>query len=130
MTDTAEKLAGKRESALLALLSNSSIRDAAKASHVSEATLYRYLREPEFLARFRSARRDVVEHAVSRLQSDASHMAGVLRKIADDEEAPASARVAAARTVIEQSIKAVELVDLAERVEALEQMTKGMKGKR
>ena len=127
MTDIAEKLEGKREGALVALLSSQTVRDAAQKARVSEATLYRYLREPEFIARFRSARRDVVEHALSRLQQDASHMAGVLRSIADDDKAPASARVAAARAVIEQSIRAVELVDLAERVEALEQMTKGVK---
>jgi len=54
----------------------------------------------------------------------------VLREVAEDREAPASSRVAAARTILEQSIGAIELMDLQERVEMLEKMLPATEGKR
>ncbi len=44
-----------------------------------------------------------------RLQNDAEHAAKVLRDVADDQTAPAGARVTVARTIIELSVKTVEL---------------------
>ena len=43
-----------------------------------------------------------------------------LRSVMQDAEAPASARVSAAKTVLETAIKAVELEDLEARIVALE----------
>lgn len=105
----------------MALLNNPTVRDAAKAAKVSESTFWRYLREPAFIARYRAARRDSVEHAISQLQTDAAHAARGLREIGDDTTAPASARVTAYRAIIEQAIKGVELNDLMERIERLEE---------
>jgi hypothetical protein len=44
-----------------------------------------------------------------------------LEAIMQDSEAPASARVSAAKAVLEMAIKAVELEDLEARITALEQ---------
>jgi hypothetical protein len=46
----------------------------------------------------------------------------VLREVAEDREAPASSRVAAARTILEQSIGGVELTELRQEVEEIKQM--------
>lgn len=79
---------------------------------------------------YRSARRQLVETALAQLQSDCTVAARVLREVAEDKMAPAASRVAAAKTILEQSISAVELLDLQERIERLEAMLPGaQKGK-
>jgi hypothetical protein len=111
----------KQEAALLALLSHRTLKEAALAAGVSMPTLWRYLRDPVFSLRYREARRELVECAMVRLQNDAEHAARVLRDVADDKEASAGARVTAARTIIELSVKSVELGDLQQRIASLEE---------
>jgi DNA-binding MurR/RpiR family transcriptional regulator len=125
MTQAREKLEAKQETALAALLAHPTVADAAKAAKVSQATLWRYMRDPKFSARYAEARADVTKHLIMRLQSDSSKAAKVLIDIAEDEAAPASARVSAARTIIEGAIKGAELHDLMARVEAIEAMQRG-----
>ena len=120
MTDETEKLPGKQERALAALLNNPTVRDAAAEAKVSEATLYRYMREATFAERLKEARRGAVEHLSARLQAKAADAARVLSDIAEDDSKPASVRVAAARAIIEHTLKAFELGDLAERLKVLE----------
>lgn len=67
------------------------------------------------------ARREVVSQAVGQLQAACSVAVVALTDISQDVNCPASARVSAARTVLEMALKGVELEDLAVRVEELEQ---------
>lgn len=129
MRDETAKLDGRREGALSALLSEPSIRDAAKKAKLSEATLYRYLREPSFVERYKQARREAIGHLTTRLQAKADASAKVLSDIAEDEGKPASVRVAAAKAVIEYALKAFELGDLGERLKVLEEALKAQKGR-
>ena len=46
----------------------------------------------------------------------------MLREVAEDREAPASSRVAAAKAIIEQSISAVQLTDLQAEVEEIKRL--------
>ncbi len=124
------KFPPKAERVLTALLHHGAVRAAAKEAGVSEATVFRYLQDPEFQSRYRDARRQLVETAIAQLQSDCTIAVRVLREVAEDKQAPASSRVAAAKTIIEQSIGAIELMDLQERVEHLEKMLPVTEGKR
>ena len=114
---------GKRERledrALAALLAEPTIVQAATTAGISESTLARWLAEPSFRARHREARRQVVEQAISALQRATGEAVEALR-LNLTCGVPA-AEISAAKAIIEQAIKGVELVDLAERVEALEQ---------
>ena len=110
---------------MAALLEKPTVREAAEAAKVSEGTVWRYMREATFAARYSQARADVTKHLIMRLQSDSTKAARVLIEIAEDREAPASARVSAARTIIEQALRGAELRDLMERIEALATMQKG-----
>ncbi len=130
MTDETEKLPGKQERALAALLNNPTVRDAAAEAKVSEATLYRYMRESVFAERLREARRGAVEHLSARLQAKSADAARVLSDIAEDDSKPASVRVAAARAIIEHTLKAFELGDLGERLKVLEAALEKQKGNR
>jgi hypothetical protein len=125
-----QKLSAKQEQALIALLDCGEIKQAAETAGVTKVTLWRWLQSPDFQSRYRAARRQLVETAIAQLQSDCTVAARVLREVAEDRQAPASSRVAAARTILEQSIGAIELIDLQERVEMLEKMLPATEGKR
>ena len=124
MTHAAEKLEAKHETALAALLAHPTVAEAAKAAKVSQATLWRYMRDAKFSAHYAEARADVTKHLIMRLTSASTSAARVLLEVAEDTTAPASARVSAARTIIEQALRGAELRDLMERIEALETMQK------
>ncbi len=125
MRDAQTKLPGKQAAALAALLAHPTVRDAARAANVAEGTLWRYLADPTFTAHYKKARRQVTEHLIARLTADSTKAAKVLIDVAEDEAAPASARVSAARTIIEQALRGAELRDLVTRIDALEAVGKG-----
>jgi DNA-binding MurR/RpiR family transcriptional regulator len=113
-------MTAKHEKLLAALLTSPTIQGAAKVAGISEATALRYLKEAEFAGAYREARREVVSHAVTQLQSACGEAVATLREVASDTEALASSRVSAAKAILETSLRAVEIDDLAARVEALE----------
>jgi len=125
LRDTQSKLPGKQEAALAALLAHPTVRDAARAANVAEGTLWRYLSDPTFAAHYQEARRQATEHLIARLTADSTKAAKVLIDVAEDAAAPASARVSAARVIIEQALRGAELRDLVERLQAVEAAQKG-----
>jgi hypothetical protein len=76
------KLTSKQESAIAMLLAEPTHVAAASKAGVSEATLYRWLRLPEFRAAYRRARRELVEAAVGRVQIAAGQAVETLVSIA------------------------------------------------
>jgi hypothetical protein len=117
-----EGLTDKQAAFLPALLSYPTIKEACFSSGISEATAWRWLNsDSKFREQYRLARRQVVEHVIVRIQTDAASAAKVLRDVADDKAASASARVSAAKSIIELAVKAVEIGDVEARLEALEQ---------
>jgi hypothetical protein len=110
----------KQQKALAALLNCSTVPEAAIACGMGETTLYRFLRDAAFKAQYRHACAEIVAHAITQLQRDAATATKTLRAVCEDREAPASARVSAAKAILEGAIKAVEMQDLAARLDALE----------
>ena len=110
---------------MAALLAHPTVRDAARAANVAEGTLWRYLSDPTFAAHYQEARRQATEHLIARLTADSTKAAKVLIDVAEDAAAPASARVSAARVIIEQALRGAELRDLVERLQAVEAAQKG-----
>jgi hypothetical protein len=113
-----DKLSRTQEKAIAALLSTSTIGEAAKACGVNDATLWRWLQLPDFQAAYRAARRQVVERAVSELQAATGEAVEALKRNLHCENPAVEIR--AAQIILEQAVKGVELMDLQERVERLE----------
>jgi len=109
-----------QEQAIAALVEQPTVRDAAEAAGVGKTTLYRWLLTPEFKKRYLAARREAVSQGVGRLQRAMYQAVDALEGIAADPHAPAGARIAAARTIVTQALKGVEVEDLLARVERLE----------
>lgn len=120
MAGHGEKKSRKEDGALAALLAYPTIGEAAKAAGIGESTLLRWLQDPEFYERFMKARRQAVSHAVSRIQQATTTAVDTLAEVMQDAEAPPASRVSASKTVLDIAFKAVELEDLAVRIEALE----------
>src|SRR5918997_1873267 len=105
---TGSKRLRKEEAAIAGLLTEPTIAAAAAKAGVSESTLVRWLQEPTFKAQYRAARREVVEGAIGRLQQAATQAVDTLtRNLTCGVPA---VEVGAARTVLDQALKAIELV--------------------
>ena len=115
-----EKWSRKKDAAIVALVTEPTIADAAKKAGISHATLHRWLQIKDFKDAYREAKREVVSAAIARLQRTATEAVDALRDVMNDAESPANARVSAARAILELAIKAIELEDLEARVEQLE----------
>ena len=124
--------AGKREQlgdrALAALLSEPTIAQAAAKADVSESTLLRWLKDPAFSAAYRAARRSAVDAAVGRLQQAATEAVDALER--NLRCGNPAVEVGAAKAVLDQAFRGVELADLAQRVQELEQAAEQAKGRR
>lgn len=107
-----------KESALIALLSTNTVKEAAKECNLSHETLYRYLREPEFVKTYRNQRRTLVEAVIGRLQQASDQATHTLRRNLSCGNPAVEIRSAA--IILDHAIKGVELTDILERLEALE----------
>jgi hypothetical protein len=116
------KFSNKKSQAIAALLEKPTIKEAAETVGIAEATIFRWLQDPDFQKTYREAKRKLVDSAITRLQKITGEAVEALRAVMNDSESPASARVGAARVVLEMAVKAVELEDLGARLEALEEI--------
>ena len=115
-----EALSPKQEEAISALLEHPTQARAAQAVGISEKTLRRWLDRPAFAAAYRRARREAFGQALGLVQRCAPMAVNALAKIVTDPAAPVPSRVAAASALLRFGREALELDDLAVRVEALE----------
>jgi hypothetical protein len=128
MKDTGGKLNRKHEQAVVALLNEPTLQAAAACVGVGEVTLWRWMQREDFHKEYRQARRKAVSVAIAGIQRASSEAVRTLREVMTDNDAPCTSRVTAAKAVLELALKAVELEDLAERVETLERIATGSRG--
>ena len=79
--------------------------------------------DARFATAYRGARRQAVEAAVGRLQRAAAGAVDAL-EASLGESVPPAVRIRAATVILDQAIRAIEIMDLAERVTAIEQTQK------
>ena len=122
MVGHGSKFGRKKEAAIAALLTQKNVEEAARAVGVSANTLLRWMKEPDFQAAYREARRAAYSQAVAKLQQGATAAATTLLKVMLDPGTPASVRVRAAEAIINHSSKAIEIEDVEARVTDLERV--------
>jgi hypothetical protein len=101
---------------------------AAEKAGVSEVTLWRWLKLPEFLAAYRQARREVMEKATAQLQQSAWAAATTLVRLLG--AGSDSTRLRAATEILNQANKGLETLDHEERLAALEAVAAEQRGVR
>lgn len=106
-------LSDKQQKCVVALLAEPTIAAAAAAAGCSERTVYRWLKDPDFAAAYRAARRDALEQATANLQRIASKAATTLEQVLDDQKAANNSKIAAARATLDYAYKANDLAEIA-----------------
>lgn len=117
------KTTQRKEKALQALLVSRTKAEAARVAGVSESTLREYMKDPEFIEKYRQACGDMLKDAAQQARQGISPALETLREIAETPGNP-QARIMAARSTLEYSLRLTERVDILERVEALEKSIK------
>lgn len=122
MSGHGEKLSRKQEQAIGALLSTHTLRQAAEQVGVAEVTLRRWLGSPAFHRSYQDARQHVLSQTTDQLIHACTGAVATLESIMQDTDCTASARVTAARAILEMAYQGVELDSVAARVTELEAM--------
>ncbi len=85
------------------------------------------MKEPEFDAAYREARRMAYGQSIGRLQQAASAASSTLLKIMIDPNSPPSCRLRAADSVLSHAAKAIEIEDIEARLSELERASEASK---
>ena len=120
MTGHGSKFGRKKEDAIVALLSHRTTEEAARAVNVSTKTLLRWTKEPEFDVAYRTAKRAAFGQSIARLHHLSSAAVSTLGKVMLDAGTPPSTKVRAADSILNHTIKAIEIEDIEARVGELE----------
>lgn len=118
------------ERALSALLTSKTKLEAAEKAGITARTMRRYFENPEFCQRYREAFAGVVQDATRRAQQLLEPALSTLQTVMEDEEIPAQARIAAAKSIIDYSLKLTEQADILEQLRELERWKEELNGNR
>lgn len=108
-----------------ALLSCSTIKQAAESVGLSEQAVYSRLRKVDFREKLQSARTTQFQVISSKLEDANFKALDTLINILDDSEVSAGIKVRASQTLLDLSLKNREQIDVISRIENLEEMLKG-----
>lgn len=119
-----------KEKLLAALLTSRSKKEAAVAAGIAERTMRTYFEDPEFCQRYREAFAGVIEDATRQAQALLMPALSTLQTVMEDEEIPAQARITAAKSIIDYSLKLTEQADILEQLRELERWKEELNGNR
>jgi hypothetical protein len=108
------------EQLLMALACGATIENAARSAGVSQTTVYRRMNDPDFAARLRQMRSDMVQRTAGALTAAATEAVRTLLEL-QKQPTPAAVRLGAARAVLEIGVKLREVAELEDRIAALEE---------
>ena len=106
------------------------LKDAAAAAGIAERTMRTYFEDPEFCQRYREAFAGVIEDATRQAQALLMPALSTLQTVMEDEEIPAQARITAAKSIIDYSLKLTEQADILEQLRELERWKEELNGNR
>jgi hypothetical protein len=120
------EVSAKHERAIIALLTEPSVKRAAAAAEIGESTLWRWLKDDTFNKAYLDTKRKSFQQSSARIQHYTSDAASVFQSIMNDPKQPASARINAAKAVMQHATAATELEDYNQRLSALENHLEGI----
>ena len=124
------KSSRQRDEAIIALLTHRNIEEAARAVGHSPNTLRRWLKQPEFDAAYREAKREMFSQSLARLQNASPAAVSTIIKLTLDASTPAATKLRAAESILDRAAKAMETEDIQARLTAVEQAVEATKGKK
>lgn len=112
---------------LQALLTEPTIEKAAEKAKIAKSTAFKYLKDTKFNERLLEKKRELMAQVTRRLQQQALEAVKVLSDIMTDEEAPEYARISAAKSVLDNAYKGLDLEDIQVRLSKIEQTVENSK---
>lgn len=112
----------KEAQALAALVSHSTVRQAAATSGIPERTLWRLLERPDFSARLEQEKIKLIATASDSLKSKLTAATATLANVMEDEDTPPQAKISAAKLILEFSLRYSEMADVLHRLDGLERL--------
>ena len=119
---TPAHLTPKQRKAVEALLTTGEVAAAAQAAGVSRESVYRWLKQPAFLAAVREAEARAIDDLSRLLVRLGRTATATLAKAMNDAAAPWATRVRAADAVLSRLLQLRELATLEARVAELERL--------
>lgn len=118
--DPRDALTVPQTRAIAELLRGSNVDEAARAAKVSRATVFRWLKSPDFQTVFRAERIHVLERASTVIQSHAADAANVIVSVMNNPAQPAaSIRLRAALEIHNLALAWRETEDMALEIERI-----------
>lgn len=114
------KFGRKKEAAIVALLTHRTTEEAARSIDVGTATLLRWMKDAEFDAAYRDAKRTAFGQSIARLYHLSSAAVSTLGKVMLDGATPPATKIRAADSILNHTIKAIETEDVEARLGELE----------
>lgn len=105
-----------------ALLAFPTVKQASEAIGRTERSVYMRLSDESFKKRLESERLETLEASVRALQSRISDAVDIIHEIAMNKENTAQTRLNACNSIISNSIKMTETVDILSRLSRLEEL--------
>lgn len=117
----------KQEKAIIALMTQPTLQEAAQSIGVSYVTINNWLKNPFFNQEFKRMRDKSLDSALGKIQNSSNNAVNVLIDIMNDESKNANVRVNAAKIIIDFSMR-IRDSDVAIQLEKLTQLIKTGKG--
>lgn len=114
------RLSSPQTKAIISLLECNTVEAAAKKAKIGKVTLYKWLKDPDFMAALNEGRETLFNEALEALKAAAKKATERLIEIIDSED-EGQARLAAV-AIIKYSLKGSEFKDLESRIEAIEKI--------
>lgn len=114
----------RKEKIALDIINCSTLKEVCRKNKISEATLYRLRQDPDFREILNKKRVEMYESALNAAHSFGLDCVKRLMEIVNKEELPATARVNAAKAIIEMCSNYYDNAAILTRIEELEERYK------
>lgn len=102
------------------LLQNATVKATAQATGYTEDTVYKYLRDQEFVKEYEERRKQILNDSCRTLQAKMGRATDELINIIENKETKQQIKLNAIDMLFRHAYKQMEIVELIERIEALE----------
>lgn len=106
---------------ICALLSQPTIKEAAKALNMSFTTIDRIMAEPEFIEMYHEVQANLLSHTTGRLVANLSKATSILIEIIENHKYPVKIRLDGCKILFEYACKYTEISNILPRLKKLEQ---------
>lgn len=112
----------KKESVLDALVCTTTIAEASKKTGVARSTIYKYMKDADFLEEYNNRRKVLLQENCRALQNEMKGAVKDLLQIRTDKTNSPQVRLNAIDMQLRHTYKLTEQCDILERLEALERL--------